>query len=300
MPQLPIDLECLVSAQLTGPSCGRMFLYGLILVWTLTKPDRISQLLWTVFVIVAGYIGLGVIHGVTETRSMAANGYFSGSVWTRDSTLAHAWVLAALVCLTQVLVQFRERNVRFTRQMCQFMIADLMMMTTVIAIFAAAVLWTPLIQHGPSFWLGMLVIGAVVPTLVIGLRFDGGSSGWVRCSVAVAAAGLLSLGLGWAESRLVQPGKIDFAEAAVRYGCLIAAMMTPRLIEQSVTAAHRWFASRLHLFRIPRHRRPALDADRFEILPDAQPDPPRMPRSPSRRADPTAAQQAQWTVDLIA
>ncbi len=310
-------------------------LYGLAMVLVLTKPNRSSSMVWSLLVTTGGYLALALLQLSSDAGSMVTGADRASGVWTSDWTLCHTWILAVLVFLTRAFENLRVRADHFVGRRRQFQIADLMAIATGFAILVAGVQHTSLIELGPAFWFGMLVITGVVPFAVVGLRIDRGSTPWMRCSLVVAGAGLLVVGLAWAESNIAQPGKIDFAEAATRYGWLIAAIMTPRLIEQSIAAARRGcevlatrrVSEELHAASLTRRvtflplrgdsqprradvtrllpsvvdhcSRPTLDADCLETQSDAHPDPFSMPRAVSRQTDTSATRQAQRGLNLV-
>lgn len=295
MPIPPITLDC-VYAHLLGVG----ILYGLGMMLALSKPPTRSPLVWKVVLIVAGYILFGLWQSFTQTVRMDSLNYPNGSVWVSDPLLCRTWTFTGLVWLCQSYENWRYRFRRRAAHDHRFTIADLMVVTTGFACMMAAVRYTSLVERDVMFWLGMLAITVILPLVVMALRIDGGVASWMRWSAAFVVAGALVIGLSWAESSVVQLGKIDFADAASRYGCLIAAMMIPRLIEQFVAAAHGLGRKSFLLPIVDCGPRPALVTDRLEIQLDAPSDKPPMPRADTRRADTAASRQAQPSFEVIA
>ncbi len=316
MLNLPIPLDGSIPHELMVG-----LLYGFALAATLTPqrgslkgiranrtgPGGIwSEGIWSkgtrAFLVMAGgYMALVLsqLFGLTLTDSdhMGDVGPSSG-LWTSDWTLSRTWVLAVLVCATNALNGLCGRLESSGHGARQFTIADLLATLTACAILVALLRYTSLVQRGPVFWVGMVVITSMIPVVLIGLRVDSEARSWVRCGLAVVGATLLVVGLAWAESDIAQRGKISYAEAAVRYGCLVAAMIAPRLIGQSIAAATGAGAKRLLQSVVDPFPRRTPATDCLKNPPDDYPDTSPMLRSEPRRTDTTAAWQAQRHFDF--
>lgn len=288
MPIPPITHDCVYAHQL-----GVGLLYGLGLMLALSKPRSSAPLVWNLALVVAGYISFALWQLFTKNAGMDGLSCPNGRMLASDPLLCRTWIFAGLVWLCH---SYENCRLRFTRRAAhdyRFAISDLIAVTTGFACMMATVRYTSLIERDIMFWLGMLAIAVIVPLVVMALRIDQGVAFWKRWIAAIGVAGLLVIAMSWAESSVIQLGKIDFTDAASRYGCLIAAMMIPRLIEQSVAAAHGSDRKSILLPIIDCDPRSAMVADHLETHLDAQPDTPPMPRANARRVDTAASRQAQ-------
>ncbi|EMI41225.1 membrane protein [Rhodopirellula sp. SWK7] len=210
MLNLPIPLEHPMTREI-----GLGFIYGAAMAATLAQPRRFAPQTWCLVVIACGYTTVSL-----------------WQTWGDRSTFCHTWVLAGLVCLCRAYDDVRRRIEDFSGDSRQFALFDLLMLATGFALFAAGLRQTSLADREPVYWAGMIIIGGVFPWCVVGLRTENGLASILTCSISVLAAAGLVIGLSWAESSIVQPGRIDMSEAVWRYGGMITAMMLPRLMHQ--------------------------------------------------------------------
>ncbi|WP_250931110.1 hypothetical protein [Aporhodopirellula aestuarii] len=210
MLNLLISLEHPIAREI-----GLGLIYGAALAVTLAQPRRFAPQTWCLVVIAGGYTTVSLWQS-----------------WDNPSTLCQTWVLAGLVCLCRSYEDIRLRAQNFTAKARQYSLWDLAILTAGFALFAAGVRQTQLAEREPVYWAGMIVIAGILPWCVIGLRIDNFKQSILRCTVSITAAAALVWVLSWAESTIVQPGRIGMKEAALRYGAMITAMMLPRLLHQ--------------------------------------------------------------------
>ena len=206
--------------------------------------------------------------------------------------ISHGWILAGLVCFCHSIENLRHRIGDDTAASRQFGISDLLVLTTAVALFTSAVQRTSLVDRDPVFWAGMIGIGVVVPCCVVSLRLSFSARSLLQCASAFAGLTVVVMTLAWADSTIVQPGRITNVEAVTRYGCVIAAMMLPRVLFQIVAMMYR--------FEI--HPLPSLDDQPLLSLDDqvcpslehhASYETSSVPFAPARAVDAVAVKQTQ-------
>lgn len=236
--------------------------YGIAMATSLVQARRWSSPVWCALIILCGYLTLGLCQS-----------------WDSQETICRTWTLAALVCLCRGTEGLRQRMQDAAAASRQYAISDLMILTMGLAFFAAGIRQTSLSQREPLFWVGMILIGAVLPCCVVSLRIERPWSSILRVTLSLMGAATVAIGLAWAECTLLQPDRIGLEEAFIRYSSLMMAMMAPRL-----------------LFQIIRYAWAAWPSQKKYEHNDTQ----AVPRNESPGADRIAVEQTQPAVKLLA
>ncbi|TWT86098.1 hypothetical protein [Neorhodopirellula pilleata] len=136
--------------------------------------------------------------------------------WEGTPNRDRMFILAFLVTLCRLGASVTKR----------FMIADLMVLTTAVAMGLFFVQRTGLIDRDALYWTGTMIF-AITIALAVSSRGQGG-----RLYIAglFLVASLATFGFAAADAHWVQPDRLDFQTAMIRYAALMFGMITPPIV----------------------------------------------------------------------